>query len=74
VLTKTSYYSFERLEGDGFDCLIRFDGATFERASAGRWIEDSDVGRRIVFPGADGAEAVDEKTARKLAQRYCVEL
>jgi hypothetical protein len=74
VATTTSYLSFERLGGEGFDGLIRFDGARPERAAGGSWVADLDLGRRIASPGADGPQAIDEKTARELARRYGVDL
>jgi hypothetical protein len=74
VATTTSYHGFERFDGSGFDGLIRFDGATPEKAVGGSWVADLDLGRRIASPGADGPQAIDEKTARELATRYGVEL
>ena len=74
VATTTSYLSFERLDGDGFGGLIRFDGATPEKAVGGSREADLDLGRRIASPGAEGPQAFDEKTALELAQRYGVEL
>jgi hypothetical protein len=74
VVTTTSYLSFERLAGDGYDGLIRFDGSTPEKAVGGSWEVDLDLGRRIASPGADGPQAIDEKTARALAERYGVRL
>lgn len=74
MATTSSYYSFERVDGDGSDGLIRFDGGTLERAAGGRWIEDLDLARHIFFPGGDGLEVIDKKTALELASRYGVEL
>jgi hypothetical protein len=74
VATTTSYLSFERPGGNGFDGLIRFDSATPEKAVIGSWVIDFDLGRRIAAPGGDGPQKIDEKIALALATRYGVEL
>jgi len=45
-----AYYSRERLDGSGYDGLIRFSGGTIESASEGRWIEDRDLIRHVFRP------------------------
>ena len=72
--TTTSYLSFERLEAGGFDGLIRFDGAKAKKVIDGSWVVDSQIVRRLIDPGADGPDRIDERTAGELAKRYGVEL
>jgi hypothetical protein len=67
-----SYYSFPDGEG-GWNGLLRVDGATYWRVEKRKWVEDNDLARYFVNPGADGPELIDLELAQRLAERYGVE-
>lgn len=73
---KDGYYSFERLDGDGYDGLVRVSGKglRFERAAAGKWVGDQELARYFVNPGSTFLEPISGDLVEKLAARYGVEL
>ena len=72
MIAPNGWYSFERIDGDGLDGLVRVsgDGNRFERADRGDWINDQELARHFIDPGSTFLERVDDATAQKLAERY----
>lgn len=69
-------YSFERIDGTGFDGLVRVSdgGITFDRVQAGAWINDQDIALHFIDPGSTFLEPVEGAVLRELADRYVVAL
>ena len=71
------YYSFERLDGDGWDGLVRVsgDGNRFDDGLVtASWFNDQDLAFHFIEPGIYSLEAVDDATVQKLAERYGITL
>jgi hypothetical protein len=74
-MAEVAFYSWQNLDTGQYQGLLRVNGQTLERAdSAEGWVEDLELMRRIVDPGADGPDRVDHDVAEQLASRYGVAL
>ena len=65
-MTPNGYYSFERIDGTGWDGLVRVsgDGIGFDYASEGDWIRDQDLAVHFIDPGSYPLERIDDGTAQ----------
>ena len=76
MITANGLYSFERIDGSGWDGRVRVsgDGNRFERIGDGEWVNDQDLFWHFIEPGTTFLEPVDDSTAKRLAERYGVTL
>jgi hypothetical protein len=74
ALVADGFYSFENLDGGGYEGLVRIRDGVADLVSNGAWVNHQDVLRHFVDPGSTFLEPVDEATAQQLANRYGVSL